>query len=210
MATVVISLTNKNDHRISTELSQPELAAIGRVTVVWAELEHELLSSTLDWAEAAGVALPPDTFSLSFKKRLRTARTLVKSTMNGGAEKDTLLALLTAVGGCERSRNRITHGLWDWVPDKPEATQATSYRPPHEFTEPFDFRKLIDLGRRIGKLCFQLRYPGGEDQFLEEASAEMQGRGVSGSRWFALFAGGSDPANPHLPPASPPKRPEPR
>ena len=45
MAAIVRS--PKNDrHRIDTELAQPELAAIGYLTVLWAELEHTSLHET--------------------------------------------------------------------------------------------------------------------------------------------------------------------
>jgi hypothetical protein len=111
MAAFVRSLKNDR-HRIDTELTQPELASIGYVTVLWAQLEHILLYETV---KLAGQAPPPqDTLSLSFKKRLRAWRALIKAKVNDEKQRARMLKTANSIGEIERSRHRITHGLWNW------------------------------------------------------------------------------------------------
>jgi hypothetical protein len=199
MVNVAISLQKDNDHRLEPELSQPELAAIGRITVLWAELEHLLLESTIGIAEVVKVPVPEDAYALSFKKRLRTARALAKMSLKDGPLKTYLLKTFDAIGSVERSRHRVTHGLWNWLPADPSTTIASSDRPSFEFQEKFDFRKLIKFGTQVGRAGFLLRYPGGPDQFYEEQAEAAQQPGGIVSRWWALAAQGKDPENPHLP-----------
>jgi hypothetical protein len=196
MPAIVFSLTEEPD-RIDTELTEPELAAIGYVTVLWAELEHDLLARSV---ELAGSDTPPeDVFSLSFKRRLRAWRALIKANIADDEERLKLLSLATKIGGIERSRHRITHGLWDWQQRKADALTAASFRPPFSFTEPFDFRKLTKLAHRIGEATFQLRYPGGRDEAWKAVVADRVEGGGHVSRRFMLEMMGKDPTNPHLP-----------
>src|SRR5215831_3861869 len=103
MPAIAFSLTGGAD-RIETELTQPELAAIGYVTVLWAELEHALLARSI---ELAGSAQPPEeVFSASFKRRLRAWRVLIKANVSDEATRAKLLSLATKIGGIERSRHR--------------------------------------------------------------------------------------------------------
>ena len=143
-----------------------EQAAIGYVTVCWAQLEHLLLHVTVDIAEAAKVPVPEHATSLSFKKRLRALRTLIKETGGAAKRQQALLGLLTKIGNAERSRNRITHGLWDWNQTNPDGLIASSYRMPFDFEERFDFQKLIKLAQQIGEINFSLAFPRGEKQAL--------------------------------------------
>lgn len=184
MATIIFSLIDEQ-HRLGTELSPKELAAIGYVTASWAQLEHLLLDTTIAVAETANVALPEAATSLSFKKRLRALRELVREVIEPEAQ-NRLLAVLSKVGSAERSRHRITHGLWDWLPKNPNKLRASSYRNSLEFEEPFDFGKLLKLGDTIGEINFQLRYPGGKKQ----AEEELANRHFAMSRIGAqLFSG---------------------
>lgn len=199
MAAIVFS-TDGEAHRIDTELTQQELAAIGYVTVLWAELEHQLLARSV---ELSGPGEPPaDVVSLSFKKRLRAWRALIKSNVPEEPKRLQLLSLATRIGSIERSRNRITHGLWGWEPRRADMLRATSFREPFHFDEPFDFAKLIKIAHRIGEATFQLRFPDGEDEAWLWVFNDRLRRGLPVNRQLALETIGRDPANPHLPPAS--------
>jgi hypothetical protein len=207
MASIVFA-PDAGPHRIDTELTQPELAAIGYVTVLWAELEHQLMARSV---ELAGTAKPPEeVVSLSFKKRLRAWRALIKANVSEEPKRSQLLSLATKIGGIERSRNRITHGLWGWEPQSADVLRATSFRVPFHFDEPFDFKKLIKIALRIGEVTFQLRFPDGEEQAWRMVIEDRMRRGGAVSRRFALEMLGKDPANPHLPQASRKGRSKPR
>jgi hypothetical protein len=192
---IVLSLKTQH-HRFDTELERDELAAIGYVTVQWAQLENVLLSKTIQLAEEHAVPIPEDATALSVKRRLRAYRELVKSTINDNAECQKLLDLITKIGGVERSRNRVVHGVWDWERSEPALLKASSAKAPHNFQEHFDFHKLIKVAHRIGELSSQLQFPGGEAEALEhQVQATMQ-HGFSVSRRFALEITGRDPEHP--------------
>lgn len=195
MGRIVLS-TKGQRHRLDTELNHYELAAIGYVTVLWARLEHTVLAKTIALAEQSGLSVPEDATSLSFKRRLRAYRTLINTAVNDNLERAKLLQLITNIGGVERSRNRITHGIWDWELADPAQLRAWSARVPYHFEEHFDFHKLIKVAHRIGELSFQLEFPGGEKEALEHQTAVMMQRGFSVSRSFALEMTGRDPQDP--------------
>ena len=199
MSTIIFSTKNKR-HRIGTELVMLEYAAIGFVTVSWAQLEHLILQRTVELAENAGVPIPEDATALSFKKRIRALRTLAKEVIAGPKTQKKFLALLMKISGAERSRNRITHGLWDWMRVAPDRLQASSFRPPYEFEEPFDYEKLINLAERIGELNFQLAYPRGRAQAMREVIQSRTQRGWHVSRLGMMLLTGKDISNlhPHL------------
>ena len=199
MSTIIFSTKNKR-HRIGAELEMLEYAAIGFVTVSWAQLEHLILQRTVELAEKAGVPIPEDATALSFKKRIRALRVLAKEVITGPKTQKKFLALLMKIGSAGRSRNRITHGLWDWVPSDPDKLQASSFRPPYEFEEPFDFHKLIKLAERIGELNFQLAYPRGEKQAKDAVAQSVMQRGGHVSRLGMQLLTGKDISShhPHL------------
>jgi len=196
---VRMSLRGKAPPMVDSELSQAELAAIGRVTVLWAELEHLVLDATLALADIAGIPPPEDAYSFAFKKRLRTARILAKECLVENDFKAWVLGVFNKISALEQGRNRITHGLWEWLPSDPASTKAFSHRKKLEFNERFDFQKLTKLGRTVGEVVFVMRYPGGITQFLEEnAEAATQPGGVE-PRFWRLMLAGKDPQNPQRP-----------
>ncbi|GJL88585.1 MAG: hypothetical protein DHS20C03_22940 [Minwuia thermotolerans] len=205
MSAVIFS-TKDDKHRIGTELSMHEMAAIGFVTVSWAQLEHLMLQKTAELCEEAGIPLHAHATSLSFKKRMRALRDLAKQVIANDDTRMALLDLLTQIGGAERSRNRITHGLWDWLPSNPDKLQASSYRRPYDFEEPFDFKKLIALAERIGQINFRLAYSGGKDEAMEEIAESRAQRGGHVSRLGMQLLQGKDISDLHPDLATAPTR----
>ena len=204
MSRIIISLVNDR-HRYESELAEPEIYAIGYVTVAWAMLEHLLLASTIELTDKANIPLPDDALALSFKKRCRAWRAVIKATVENEKERTKLIRLANRIGNAERTRNRITHGVWDWDPAKPDKLKGQSYRVPYEYEEPFDLNKLIKLGERVGEINFQLALPRGKDQAWEEMAQAAAQRGGFVSREFALRLAGKEIVNPHLPLPTPPK-----
>lgn len=199
MSTIIFS-TKHSRHRLGTELSMHEFAAIGFITVSWAQLEHLLLQRTAELADKANVPMPTDATATSFKKRIRALRKLAKEVIAGPKTRQILLKLLTKISDIERGRHRITHGLWDWLPTDPDKLKTSSYRPPYEFEEPFDYQKLIKLAERIGELNFQLAYPHGRAQAMREVVQSRTQRGWHVSRLGMQLLTGKDilSHHPHL------------
>lgn len=181
MNNIIFSLVD-DTHRLGTELSPEELAAIGYVTVSWAQLEHLILDTTRGTATSAGLAVPEDSTALSLKKRLRALRKLVKEVVSEEVERARMIGLLDEIGSIEQSRNEITHGLWDWDPRDADKLKASSYREPYDFERPFDFEKLWKLGDRVGNINFRLAFPGGKEQAQAYLVESMMARGGHISR----------------------------
>ncbi|HMA51232.1 MAG TPA: hypothetical protein VKP60_15850, partial [Magnetospirillaceae bacterium] len=129
---------------------------------------------------------------------------LIKETAKNPEGQKEFLDLLTQISNLERSRNRITHGLWNWNLSDPVTSKVNSTRAPHTFQESFDFHKLIKVAHKIGEITFKLLYPGGEDQVHEEQMAQMD-QGPIFSRHFALTAVGVDLTSTHPFPENRPK-----
>lgn len=182
--TIRLSLTNER-HQFTTDLDERELYAIGLMTVHWAILEHLILEESLALVERTKIAAPQDVSSLSFKKRLRAWRALVNSTLRKSKNKERLLTIINKIGNIERGRHRITHGFWAWDIRAPDRVTAGSHRPGLEFTENFDFAKMMKLADSVGEINFQLRYPKGEAQAQKEIAQSMSQGGLSVGREFA-------------------------
>jgi hypothetical protein len=188
LGTYVSFSVTGNRHSIITDLEDEELCAIGRITVQWSYLEHMIFSHSEEMAEFLKIPPPEDMFSLSFKKRLRAWRLLVKAIPDGAQDKAAYLKVGIKIGNLERSRHRITHGMWDWEPKNPQKLKASSYRRPHQFNEPFDAHKLRDLADQIGVATFQFRYPTGKDEAIKDLGRyQQQQRGAIVSRGFLLI-----------------------
>ncbi|MDH3232063.1 MAG: hypothetical protein OEQ29_00935 [Alphaproteobacteria bacterium] len=183
MPRILASLTG-DPPQIAPELTNEEIAAIGYATVQWAYLEHGLFYRTLEAADAANVPLPRDATNSAFAKRLRAFRILIEKTEPDGSEKERTLKLVSKIANAEDKRHKITHGLWDWVPENPKRVKASSFRPNYEFEETFDLEKLAAFCKTLGEINFDLEYPGGL------ADVEMQVPFVS--RSFLLKLGEKD------------------
>ncbi len=196
-------------HRIEPDLIEAEIYAIGYVTAAWAILEHNIFLITSGLAEETGIPLPEDAKSGSFIRRLRTFRSVVLETL-GKKQAQPFMKIADSIGSMERSRHRITHGIWEWHPSKPEKVKGLSFRTPYEFEEPFDVKKLMGIGYRIGEFNFQLLYPGGKNQAMEHLIESSVQHGGFVSREFLLGLLGKEIASPHLGPPILPKRKKPQ
>jgi hypothetical protein len=179
--------------KVFPDISDEEMFAIGRVTVSWAYLEHAILDDCLQMADAHRVPLSPDAFVVPLKPRLRVWRDLIKK-YRKGKRRDRLLKIISSIENAQRSRNQITHGLWNWEYSSADRVTAKSYKPRFEFTQPFDFTKLLKLSDTLGEINFELMYPKGRIQAMKALAA----RPNRVSREFALMMTGKQ-KTPHLP-----------
>lgn len=153
-------------YRTGFDIDQEEYAAIGRVTVQWAYLEHGVFAMTKSIAEAADISLPTDALSTSFKRRLKAFRLTVEELLLD-PERGRLLKLISQIENAEPDRHRITHGMWEWDETNPERINASSFRPGFEFEKTFDVRRLTKLADKIGEITAAMEYPEGFKSLLE-------------------------------------------
>ena len=206
MSNIVFTPRGKGKPRLTTELQDQELFAIGYLMVQWAEMEHLLLLRSFELVEKLGIELPVDVTALSFKKRMGVFRALIKRSYcrkRDQRRRKNMLDLATKISSQERNRNRITHGLWRWDTKSPDRLRASSFRPTYQFEEPFDFEKLMRVGERVGEVCFELRFPRGEVQAMDEIAQSAAQPGRSMSRSFLLTRTGKAPQHEHPPRAKP-------
>lgn len=177
---------DKKRPQVVPELTERELAAIGLVTVQWGHLEHLILATTNEIAEALNdeQALK-EASHFSMDRRLALLKRLLKSPqLADAAAVARLTSVLQRIHRLNVDRQKVTHGVWDWEYQNPYRVIATSKKPKHEFSEPFDFEKLIRIAERIGEINFELHYPGGftdddhaTNYLSREAAAIFSGRG---------------------------------
>lgn len=172
-------------HQLFPDLLEEELFAIGRITVGFAYLENLILLDIVGTAAKRRIDVPQDAFSISFKKRLRLWRKFIHK-YRRGKPRERLLAIAQRISDCQQARNRITHGLWYWDYGTPDSATATSIKPSFQFTEHFDFKKLLKVGDKIAEINFELSYPGGK----KEAWKSLAQRGFAMSRSFPHIARG--------------------
>jgi hypothetical protein len=176
-----------NRHRVEPDLEEEELAAIGYVTAQWAYLEHRILASTLALSHQSGAAPPKDAANLSFERRLAAWRETIERFVTDKKEKTRLLKLVSKAANLSTSRHKLAHGLWTWDYTDPRKLTAFSFRPTVGFEADFNAEGIRLLGQRIGKLNFELAFPGGkEDAYRSMAELASEGRGASRSALLEL------------------------
>jgi hypothetical protein len=162
IVTVMQDLTGKRRPRIAFELTERELAAIGEIVVQWAYLEHQVLEMTDALGKVLGKPLADEARHFSFDRRLKYLTTLLKSPAFASKEGvQRYLQIVHRIHRLANDRQKIAHGLWDWDHHDPYTPIVSSTKPKHEFSEPFDFRKLVRLVERIAEINIELTFPDG-------------------------------------------------
>lgn len=161
---------NLQTGRCSTEfdLDEREFYAIGRLCVQWAYLEHGIYWMTKEIARICDCPVPEDARSTSFKRRLRALRLMVEEFATP-PEKKRMMRIIGQIANVEQDRHKIVHGMWAEDPRDPDRLLASSFRPTVEFEKRYNVDRIHELGTRIGALSFQIEYPGGYKEALEEA-----------------------------------------
>lgn len=157
--------------RTDFELDPEEYAAIGKMTVQWAYLEHGVYAISKAISDAANVALPKDASSTSFSRRLRALQSLVGEFAPADEQKR-ITSLIGKIANAEQDRHKITHAMWDWDRSDPERISASSFRPRFQFEKHYNAQQINALADRIGEINFALEYPDGWEAALMETMAE--------------------------------------
>lgn len=150
------------------EIDEREYAAIGRVMVQWAYLEQGVYEMSARIADYVGVELHQYARSTSFSRRARVLRDLVTAHAKED-EKKRMIDLLDRIAGVEQDRHQVAHGTWEWEPHNPEILRASCLRPGKAFEKQYDFKRIVEVGDRIGQLSFALKYPNGWEEAFTDA-----------------------------------------
>jgi hypothetical protein len=154
----------RNKHKLFPDLTDEELFAIGRVTASFAYLEHALFMDSLAIVHRHRIKpFPEKILVVSFDQRLEAWRRLVRDHRKGRTREKTM-KIAKRIKQLQKDRNRITHGLWSWEYSSPGTVTASTFKPNFEFTEPFDFKKLLAVSEALGEINFSLTYQKGKAQ----------------------------------------------
>jgi hypothetical protein len=182
----------RTKHKLFPDLTDEELFAIGRVTASFAFVEHAILVDSLAIVHRYHIKpFPERILSVSFDQRLEIWRRLVRDNRKGVARKK-MLNIAKRMRQLQRDRNRITHGLWSWEYSSPGMVTASTFKPNFEFTEPFDFKKLLAVSEALGEISFSLTFPKGKAQAWKSFVQNRENTGFSASRGFAMMMSGEE------------------
>ncbi len=151
---------------LSPDLDEKELYAIGLVTAQWALLEDIILGHSRAICNSARVPPPEDCTHLSFRRRRKAWRLLIKEYITE-PEQTRILKIAEDVATLEKDRHKITHGVWDWDYEDPDSVTASSAREPHVFQKKFDAQTLHELADKIGAASAAIVYPEGVESFFK-------------------------------------------
>lgn len=157
------SLTDDREHAVTLDLTPAEFGAIGFVTAQWALLEHALYLRTQALAKRAKISVPTEARHNSFSRRLAAFRQCIEIAYKQKSVRDRFLKLAQKIANAEGQRHKITHGLWDFDPQRHNELFTYSLRPPHvsRRLEPINADKIAAFGETIGALTFVLFFPRG-------------------------------------------------
>ncbi len=164
--------------------------AIGKMTVSWALLEYLLIQMTQELAENLSRTLPPGFVENgTLEKTLKEFKSLLKEMAEPKEIKSYLEKVLKRVDNLKTRRHMLTHGIFSWSGKTPEKIKVRT--PKKKKDEHFDAGKIEKLAQEIAGINFEILYPLGEDQHMEELAQ----RGFAMSRRFAIHATGAKTAD---------------
>lgn len=173
---VVLPLTEGGSPHLSFELSPKELFALGQANVQWAYLEHLVMEVTLTVSSALGITAPEGATQDSFRRRLAAFR-YVAAAIRERNESALLVKVADRIAKANAFRQKLAHGIWSYDTADPEILHVEVSRREGGPSEYFNAERIIRFAEEVSAISFQLRYPGGKDQFLAER-AEV-GHGMS-------------------------------
>jgi hypothetical protein len=143
---------------VAFDISQREYALFGSIIFYWSFLEHALRVRTVALARRANIAIPPDASNSDFRRRLGAFRKLVKETTSKPSQQK-WLAVIKRIERAKAGRERIAHNFWTYNPKKPDQLWSTDMRRTGARSEPFDVKRLMQLGALLGEIGFELWFP---------------------------------------------------
>jgi hypothetical protein len=182
------------EYAFSVELLDRELKSIGRIVALWGSLEREIFCQTLVCFDVTSPSqLPKEMNNMSFSSVLKLwdSHLVSKAT---GKRKQVLQDQYKKIGHYHDFRNALVHGMWEWSKDKPAKITATRIRRAEVIRTHFTADDLEDLASELETINFNVRYPGGLDEFARAKSRQ----GVYMSRMAVCLMTGDPLADEYL------------
>ncbi|WP_235592548.1 MULTISPECIES: hypothetical protein [Pseudomonas] len=153
-------------------LSDKEAILIGRIIALWGALEYVVFEQTLATFEVQSPEeLPPEMNNLSFVKALGLWKSQVADVAEGEV-REVLKQLYTKINNLKDSRNAMIHGMWTW--STAELGEICTRRVSNKklINMSFPAGRLADLHDELAVINFNIRYPGGSEDFVLEIAGE--------------------------------------
>jgi len=169
-------------------LSDKEVFFIGRIVSQWGAIEHEVFVQcllTFDRTESEEITLPKAMNNLSFSNVLDLWKERVVDTSNEQHRK-VLSQQYERIVEVKDYRNALVHGMWSWSPSEPDVITTTRIRKKDIITTKFKADDLVDFYTQIAQIYFNIKFPGGEEQFIE---ARMSQGGYISRKGFEVLFG---------------------
>ncbi len=161
-------------YKWNDELSDRETFFIGKVIAQWGALEHEVFVQTLmtfDAPDGEDVALPKAMNNLQFTEILGLWKERVVDKTEGQRGK-VLEQQLKRVLELKGYRDALVHGMWQWSKDELSKISTVRIRKKEIISVQFTADDLADFYSRIGSINFNIRFPGGLEEFAQMRAAE--------------------------------------
>jgi hypothetical protein len=86
-------------------------------------------------------------------------------------------------------RNALVHGMWNWSPSEPGVITTTRIRKKEIIATKFEYNDLEDFYTKISQIYFNIKFPGGKNEFYKARASE--GRGIS-RKGFEMLSGNTE------------------
>lgn len=188
------------------ELTEREAFCIGKIIALWAALEHEIFTQTLETflLEQGEVdKLPKKMNGVQFTETLELWRTRVIGTAEG-KRREVLKRQYNVICQCHQYRNALVHGMWEWPVQDPGLLVSVRVNKRDLIKVAFTPDDLEHFHLTLQKINIRIRAPGGIPDMLGKVAQ----RGFRRSRRsIALFS--DHPIANELIPSSKSARPHP-
>ncbi len=184
-------MTDDLKFRLNLELSDREFLAIGMVIAHWGRLEHEIFHQVLRHFHENDRVLPA---ALNSNVQFTSVLDLWEETVVAESQTDKRNVLekqLKLIRQAQEYRNALVHGMWEWNIDEPQKITATRIKKKEVLSTQFTAQDLEEFASALGEINFQVRYPGGIEQYVDE----LDRGGSSVSRHFISRLKGSTVAD---------------
>lgn len=166
------------------QLSDRETFLIGKIVVQWGALEHEIFTQTLltfDVPEGKQATLPSAMNNLQFTEVLSLWKERVADQAQNAYAK-VLRDQIDEITRLKEFRDALVHGMWEWSPADLSRISTVRVRKKEVITTHFTADELEDFYRRVAKMNFKIRFPGGIQELARKRTEQgfyISRRGLS-------------------------------
>ena len=183
-------LTQDNEihHIWDSELSDKEALYIGKIVAQWGAIEHEVFFQTIMTFEDSAneeIQLPKAMNNMQFTDVLEQWKERVINNKSDVDQATVLQQQYDKICHLKDYRNALVHGMWEWQGNDINEITTTRIRKKEITSNKFTSDDLVDFYTQLARINFQIRYPGGVEELIQDKVA--QGSFIS-RRALAIFS----------------------